>query len=72
MPKLFKSWSYDYNEETEEVTIYIQDVDNGWMTLATLSDCPKGNMTDEEFDDEYNDLMTEVIDEAGYKSVWCQ
>ena len=70
--KFFKSWSYDYNEKDKSITIYIQDINEGWLTLATISNCPRGNMTDEEFDNEYNDLMTDVIDELGYESIWCQ
>lgn len=70
MSKKFKSWSWEYNEEREEITIFVQDCRKGWMSVATLSECPKGNMTDEEFDEKYNDLMTETIDNLGYESIW--
>lgn len=70
MVKLFKSWSYDYNEEKEEFTILIQNYDGKWVSIATVGECPKGNLTDEEFDEKYNDLLTEVIDEQGWESIW--
>ncbi len=70
MTKLFKSWSYDYDAEKEEITILIQNYDGGWGSIATVSDCPKGDLTDEEFDEKYNDLLTEIIDEQGWESVW--
>ena len=72
MKKEFKSWSWIYHEDNESVEILIQDIEKGWLSLATISNCPKGNLTDEEYDNKYNDLMTEVIDEAGYTSVWCR
>lgn len=68
--KLFKEWSYERNEEKEELTVLVNDVNGGWKSLATLSGCPTKDMTDEEIDDKYNDLMTEVIDQAGYVSIW--
>ena len=30
MAKLFKSWSYDYDAEKEEITILIQNYDGEW------------------------------------------
>lgn len=70
MVKLFKSWSYEYNEEKEEFTILIQNYDGEWVSIATVGECPKGDLTDEEFDEKYNDLLTKIIDEQGWKSVW--
>lgn len=70
--KLFKSWSWEYNEEKEEFTILIQDSEGDWYSIATIGECPRNGMTDEELDEKYNDLMTEVIDEQGWKSVWCE
>ena len=68
--KLFKNWSYDYNEDKEEITILIQDLKDGWKTLSTVSECPRLGMSDEEFDEHYNDLLTEIIDESGYESIY--
>lgn len=70
MIKLFKSWAYEYDAEKEEITILIQDYDGDWGSIATVGDCPKGDLTDEEFDMKYNDLLTTVIDEQGWESVW--
>jgi hypothetical protein len=70
--KLFKSWSWEYDEEREEFTILIQDTEGDWYSIGTVSECPRNGMTDEELDEKYNDLMTEVIDELGWKSVWCE
>ena len=70
MAKLFKSWAYSYDEEKEEITILIQNYDGEWGSIATVGDCPKGDLTDKEFDEKYNDLLTEVIDEQGWESVW--
>ena len=72
MKKLFKSWSYNYDEEKEEFTILIQDCNGNWGSIATVGDCPRKNMTDEELDEKYNDLLIETIDELGWKSVWVQ
>lgn len=70
MAKLFKSWAYNYDEEKEEITILIQNYDGEWGSIATVGDCPKGDLTDQEFDEKYNNLLTEVIDEQGWESVW--
>ena len=70
MEKKFKEWSYDYNAEKRELTILINDTELGWCSLATLSDIkPKRN---EDLGDTYNDLITEIIDESGYKSIWLE
>lgn len=70
MNKYFKEWAYDYNSQRQELTILINDCEYGWLSLATLSDIkPKRN---EDLGDTYNDLITEVIDESGYKSIWLE
>jgi hypothetical protein len=50
MKKYFKSWSYDANPEKEEIILHVQDVEKGWVSVATLSECPTKNMTDEEIE----------------------
>lgn len=70
MAKKFKSWAWEKNEAKGELTILVQDCKKGWVSVGTISADLEGK-TDEEIDEEYNDLMTEVIDELGYTSIWC-
>ena len=68
--KYFKDWSYECDPDKEEITVYVQDTRRGWITLAIVPNCPTFGMVWEEIDNEYNDTLTELIDNAGYEFAW--
>ena len=68
MVKTFKRWAWEKNEPKGELTILVEDTNLGWVSIATIS-AELEDKTDKEIDDEYSDLITEVIDELGYIAV---
>ena len=75
--KYFKEWAYDIKRETKQVGVIVHDIKGHWVTVGTIDNCealPEADFKDMDewvdFDDMYNDKATELIDKAGYESIW--
>ena len=66
MRKKYKRWSWQYNESNESVDILVEDTKIGWVSIATISECPKGDMTNEEFEKKHVNTFTDIIEDLGY------
>ncbi len=66
MEKKYIRWSWQYNESKESVDILVEDTKLGWVSIATISECNKGDMTNEEFEKEHINTFTNIIEDLGY------
>lgn len=57
-----------YNEHTESLDISIPS-GSSYKLVATLSDCPKGDLTEEEYLNKYIPIAEEVLNSLGYEVV---
>lgn len=63
--KIVKRIILGYNEHSEELEICIPS-GSSYKVVATLSDCPKGDLTEDEYLNKYIPIAEEVLNSLGY------